>query len=93
MVLNLVLQSHNTIPDGSHVVMTTPSAHAAHEIRSDPIQSEGYKAGKLMCDGQTNLSSEAVHLFCLDIEQLVKVRLKPQTSKSLTNFTINATHP
>mmetsp|Transcript_17189 Transcript_17189/g.31198 ORF Transcript_17189/g.31198 Transcript_17189/m.31198 type:complete len:549 (+) Transcript_17189:82-1728(+) len=36
------------------------------------FRSEGYKAGKLMCDGQSNLSNEAVHLFCQEIEALVK---------------------
>mmetsp|Transcript_86949 Transcript_86949/g.246456 ORF Transcript_86949/g.246456 Transcript_86949/m.246456 type:complete len:104 (-) Transcript_86949:430-741(-) len=53
------------------------------------FKSEGYKAGKLMCDGQTNLSTEAVHLFCKDIEELVKVRFKLPKFLNFTSYTFD----
>ena len=62
--------------------------HSIH-LTLDTTQSEGYKAGKLMCDGQTNLSTEAVHLFCKDIEELVKVRFKLPKFLNFTNYTFD----
>ena len=46
-----------------------PGAHTELQQKGNAA----YKAGELMCDGQSNLSSEAVAAFCKDIEALVKV--------------------